>query len=118
LEEFKQEFDYYVISDAPMVWINNVLDYLSIQDRFESKFSGVDLKKKEGLFSYVLEQIVKKPIECIMVGDEIDTDIIPASALGINSIYVGKENMISLDIPVKGFDQINEYLRVFLSERK
>jgi len=44
-------------------------------------------KPDPGIFSYILELIEARPTDCIMIGDNLDTDIAGAQGAGIDCIY-------------------------------
>jgi putative hydrolase of the HAD superfamily len=105
LEELSLDHDLYILSDAPLTWIRNLLNYMEINSFFKDIFSGANLgvNKKSGLFNYVLSKIKKEPENCIMVGDELENDIFPAQKVGIKTIYVGNEKGENkLSYPIKG----------------
>jgi len=56
----------------------------------ETKF----LKPDSKAFLFVLENLKVKPEEAIMVGDEIERDLIPAQKLGMEAILIDRENKI------------------------
>ena len=72
-------------------------------------FSGLDLEKHFKIFTpketkfikpdqraflIVLESFNIKPEQAVMVGDEIERDILPAEKLGIKAILIDRENKI------------------------
>ena len=56
----------------------------------ETKF----IKPDPRAFLIVLEEFNVKPKETVMVGDEIERDILPAEKLGIKTILIDRENKI------------------------
>jgi HAD superfamily hydrolase (TIGR01509 family) len=52
------------------------------------------LKPDERAFLTVLEKMEVKPEEALMVGDEIERDLIPAKNLGMEVILIDRENKI------------------------
>jgi len=56
----------------------------------ETKF----LKPDPKAFLVVLEKLKLKPKETIMVGDEVERDLIPAKNLGMEAILIDRENKI------------------------
>ena len=45
-------------------------------------------KPDKEIFNIALSKINSKPQECIMIGDRLDNDIIPASKLGMKTIWI------------------------------
>ncbi len=82
-----------LVSDAPKVWINNVLKELKVSDIFKNNiFSGEgDMRKGFGnAYQRILKKYKTKPRDCISVGDQEKTDIIPAKKLGMITIFVNE----------------------------
>lgn len=80
-----------VVSDAPKVWIKNVLKTLSVQDIFrDNVFSGEGNRRKGvgNAFGAVIKARGVSPADCIVVGDQEETDIIPAKRIGTRTIFV------------------------------
>lgn len=87
---------YYIVlvSDAPRVWITNVLRYLEIDDLFDGKiFSGESDNRKA--FANKINNLMKilnyQPKDCIVVGDQEKTDIIPAKKSGATAVFVNSQ---------------------------
>ena len=69
----------------------------------ETKF----LKPDPKAFLYPLEKFGVKPEEAMMVGDELERDLIPAKNLGMEAILIDRENKIK-DPPVKKINSLVE----------
>jgi len=93
----------YVMSDAPSIWIDNLLLYQGIDSFFTHKFSGadMDLKKKNGLFAYFLKIVGANPFDCLMIGDEIENDIVPAKRCGMQTALISPVNCAQADFVVQ-----------------
>ena len=55
-------------------------------------------KPDKEIFNIALSKINSKPQECIMIGDRLDNDIIPASNLGMKTIWIRQGLAIYQDI--------------------
>jgi len=89
----KRRYRLAVVSDAPSVWIKNVLDELGISDIFRDNiFSGEGNERKgtQAAFPRIIKSLGLKPSQVISVGDQEDTDIIPAKNLGLVTVFVGR----------------------------
>ncbi|KKR05279.1 MAG: hypothetical protein UT32_C0021G0007 [Parcubacteria group bacterium GW2011_GWC2_39_14] len=98
LLKLKRQYRLVILSDAPKIWIHNVLIELQIIDIFKNAiFSGEgDLRKgSENAFSNIVKLLKVKPRDCIAVGDQERTDIIPAKKLGMRTIFVHRKNVSS-----------------------
>jgi len=90
----KKDFDLVLISDAPKIWIERILNELKIRDIFSDNriFSGEGNVRKEfgNAFAVITKVLHVKPENCIVVGDQEETDIIPAKRLGMKTILVSR----------------------------
>lgn len=83
-----------IVSDAPKIWITNVLKYLNIIDLFEGKiFSGESDNRKAfaNIFNNLIKKLNYQPKDCIVVGDQEKTDIIPAKEAGCLAIFINNQ---------------------------
>lgn len=112
LSELCKKYSLYLVSDAPEVWINNLLRNFDIENLFTGKFSGTDLnrEKKEGLFIHVLKTLNLSPNNVIMIGDEKDTDMIPAKNSGISTIFLGSEKEFKADYNIRSIFDLKNIL--------
>lgn len=94
LLSLKKEYRLVIVSDAPLVWIKNVLKELGIEDIFRGRiFSGESDRRKgfKNTFSYIAKKMGVETKNCVVVGDQEDTDIIPAKKLGMKTVFVHSE---------------------------
>jgi putative hydrolase of the HAD superfamily len=93
LVRLTKEYKFILMSDAPKIWIEKVLKELNIERFFNGNIlSGEGGKRKifGNYFSNLLKEYNLKPEKVVVVGDQENTDIIPAKKLGINTIYINK----------------------------
>lgn len=114
LGEISKEHDFIILSDAPIIWIKNVLTFLNIFDLFENKiYSGESDRRKanSNAYEFIITSLGKKPEECIAVGDQEESDIIPAKNLGITTIYINSiEKSKVSDYSIENILQFKELL--------
>ncbi len=95
LNKLSKNYELIILSDAPRVWMQNVFKALKIGKYFKKNniFSGEsDIRKSFGnAFEYILRIKKVKPENCISVGDQLNTDILPAKKLGMKTIYINKK---------------------------
>jgi len=117
LLELKKGYDLALVSDAPQVWIKNVLKALSVQDIFrKSIFSGEGNRRKGfgNAFSSIMREYGVTPDDCIAVGDQEATDIIPAKKLGMKTILVNGPKKSSIaDLNIKSIYEFPGAIKVF-----
>lgn len=100
--KLKIKYDFLLVSDSPRIWINHVLKELSINDLFENDniYSGEgDLRKSfNNIFQEILKKYQIKPENCISIGDQEETDILPTKKLSMKTVFVnngGKESLVA-----------------------
>ena len=97
------------MSDAPCIWINNVLNELDINIFFKNKiFSGEGNKRK--IFNNRFDELIKKynfkPEQIVTIGDQEESDIIPAKKLGIKTIYINNKKSKIADVSIKNLENL------------
>lgn len=76
---------------SPFLFSNLSLEkYFEIFTPRETKF----LKPDPKAFLVVLNKLKVKPEEVLMVGDEVERDLIPAQKLGMKTVLVDRENKV------------------------
>ncbi len=71
--------------------LNERLDKWGILECFDIVVSSSDIgisKPDIGIFKEAIRRAKCRPEECMMVGDRLDNDIIPASSLGMKTIWI------------------------------
>ncbi len=88
------------VSDAPYVWVTKALSYLGIKDLFFAIETGENdqSKKSKTLFSSVIEKYGLDPTLTISIGDQEETDIIPAKELGMKTVCIGESNFADVSV--------------------
>ncbi len=88
----KNKYFLYIVSDAPFIWVNNVLKKLDVKDCFDSIYTGEsDLRKNNGkIFEEILKS--KNVSDVICVGDKESSDVNKPKSYGIKSIKIGKKS--------------------------
>ena len=83
-----------VLSAAPMIWIDRVLEHLAVRGLFEPAiFSGdPDIRKPDpAAFMQVARFWGLQPYEIVSVGDIEKNDILPARQLGMVTVRIGTD---------------------------
>lgn len=75
----------------------------------ETKF----LKPDPRAFLAVLKKIKVRPEEALMVGDELERDIMPAKSLGMKAILIDRENKIK-ESPVRRIKSLKELKEILI----
>ncbi|MDO9231012.1 MAG: HAD family hydrolase [bacterium] len=114
--ELQKNFNLVLLSDAPMIWIDSVLDYLEIKKLFKGNiFSGEGDTRKE--FGNAFEKICKtmniETGDCFIVGDQEETDIIPAKKMGMKTIFIGKNKSNVADYIIDNILKLKNVLKIY-----
>jgi len=110
LLSLKKECRLVIVSDAPLVWIKNVLKELGIEDIFQGMvFSGEGDRRKEfdNIFYYISKTLKISPLDCIVIGDQEDTDVIPAKKLCMKTVFIhSKLQSREADLSIKSIQSL------------
>lgn len=113
LTRLKDQYTLVILSDAPRVWVNRVLAALQVVGFFDDAhiFTGeTDIRKEHyNAFENVLRTLALEPTQCIAIGDQENTDIIPAKMLGIRTIHIGSKSAVA-DVSIRTITAIEEAL--------
>lgn len=117
LRTLVKQYDMALVSDAPQIWIHHVLKELKIEDFFLGKiFSGEsDIRKGfRNAFQIVTSNLGRRPEECVVVGDQEQTDIIPAKKLGALAILVSPiKKQTRANIIIHSINELPTVLNMF-----
>lgn len=83
-----------VLTAAPRIWADKVLTFLAIKQQFEPAiFTGdPDIRKPDPqAFKQLADFWQLDPSEIISIGDQEQTDILPAKSLGMITARIGRE---------------------------
>jgi len=119
LNELKKKYKLAILSDALRIqaWIRLVA--MNIQDKFDIVVTFDDTKTRKPNkkpFLYALKKLRLKPEECLMVGDSLKKDIVPAKKLGFRTAFAKYGLNITEKANVKPdyvMDDIKDLLKKF-----
>lgn len=83
-----------LLTSAPRVWAKKVLEFLEVSDLFETIYTGDQYKTKKDIFQILASRY--KPENILSVGDQKNTDIIPAQELGMKGFLLSKPDDLLL----------------------
>ena len=120
LLQLRKKYRLALVSEAPRVWIKRVLKELEILDIFQNNiFSGEGSNRKGfgNAFSKIAKIFKVKPTDCITVGDQEKTDIIPAQKIGMKAIYISSNKIFSVaDASIRSISDLEEQI-LFLTRK-
>lgn len=82
----KLDIELILLSQAPKVWQNNVFDFLNLSNFFSTIYTGEDYMHKTEIFPQISEN--RDPQTILSIGDQLETDIVPAQEQGFHTFYV------------------------------
>lgn len=86
---FKNQSDYakrILLTSAPRIWAEQVLIFLGLKERFEEIITGDQYGTKEEIFKMLAGRY--KPERILSVGDQQETDILPAQKYNLKTLQV------------------------------
>lgn len=86
--------DAVVLTAAPRVWAERVLEYLDVAELFAERLltGEPDVRKPDpAAFQQALELLEAAPEQAVSVGDQNHSDILPAKRLGMTTVRIGPE---------------------------
>lgn len=90
-----------ILSNAPRVWIDRVVEALELDGLFEASaiFSGEpDVRKPHpSAFEQVARHWGLAPESIVSIGDQEESDILPAKSLGMRTVRIGKAKTTAAD---------------------
>ena len=89
------------------------MDYLNLGEYKKALFTGEpDIRKPSELaFKQVCDSLGFSPADCISIGDQIETDILPAKSIGMKTILTKNESP-KADFCIKSLDELPKVLRI------
>ncbi|MEI6288331.1 MAG: HAD family hydrolase [bacterium] len=115
LTELSSKNKIILLSDSPKIWIENVLKELGLYDLLKNNiYSGEsDFRKIFGnIFNQILQKLNYNPKDCLMIGDQEKTDIIPAKKAGIKTIFLGLKKSKHADLTIKNITEIKKAIDI------
>jgi len=82
----EKNIDLTLLTAAPKIWQQNVFKYLDIEDVFGSIYSGDMFETKRDVFKKIADRT--GPATVLSIGDQLETDVLPARELGMYAIQV------------------------------
>lgn len=78
----------FLLTGAPRAWMRNVTNFLKINDIFERQYCGEMFTLKDEVFKALSSEF--EPKELLSIGDQMESDILPAAKVGINTKLIKK----------------------------
>ncbi len=82
----KQKIELILLTQSPQVWQNNVFSYLNLHNIFAEIHTGENYLHKTDIFPLIAQ--ARNPKTVLSVGDQLHSDITPASEQGFHVFHV------------------------------
>jgi HAD superfamily hydrolase (TIGR01549 family) len=95
LKELSQEYKLYIVSNTDCFAADKVLKKYGLDQYFNRVFWSYDvglIKTNPQMFKQVLQELELSPEEVVMVGDSIESDMLPAQNAGIKTLLIDRKN--------------------------
>jgi len=102
LEELSKKYKLIVVSNTDCFSAGNVIKKFDLEKFFSRIFWSYEvglIKTNPQMFKQILAELEVEPEEVVMVGDSIESDMIPASKIGIKTVLIDRKN--ARDYPTK-----------------
>ncbi len=89
----RKEKKLYLVTAAPKIWANIVLEYLWLKDFFTTIYWWEDIiDSKREIFEQILRETLIEAHNTISIWDQLETDIIPARVLWLQTLLIEKQD--------------------------
>lgn len=114
LQKLKPQYQLILVSNTDCISVQRVMDKFKLAQLFDKYYFSYDLqliKTDKDFFKRVLTEINAAPEECTMVGDSIQSDIIPAKKAGMNVILIDRKDRQDFQPKIKSFKELESVLK-------
>jgi len=113
LRELQKEYTLVLVSNTDNVGVEKVLEKFGLKNYFAAIFFSYqlgNLKTDKKFFYQIFDQLGVHAEDCIMVGDSVQSDIIPAKQLGMRAILVDRKDQRDFSEKIKNLRELNGVL--------
>lgn len=115
LQQLKSKYQLILVSNTDCFSINKVLDKFELKSYFDRIFLSYELgliKTDKNFLKHVLSEMDLDVNDCVLVGDSIQSDIIPAKRIGINAILIDRKNTRDFHPKMKDLKELEKVLEL------
>ena len=113
LRELQKKYVLALVSNTENVGVEKVLEKFGLKNYFSAIFFSYqlgNLKTDRKFFYQVFDQLRVEPENCIMVGDSMQSDIIPARQLGMEAVLVDRKDQRDFPNKIKNLRELEGVL--------
>lgn len=96
LSHLRQKYLLCLVSNADCLGLEKVLEKYHLRQFFQQEFLSYKeriLKSDQEFWARILQKLQLPPKECAMIGDSIESDIVPARTAGVHTILIDRKNI-------------------------
>lgn len=113
LKELKEKYRLVLISNTDCFSLPQVLDKFELRGLFEKIFLSYEIgaiKTDKIFLQRVLASLNLRPEDCLLVGDSIQSDIMPARRAGLKAVLVDRKNNRDYHPKIKTLKDLSQFL--------
>ncbi len=109
LQRLQKKYDLVLVSNTDGFSIDSVLEKFGLRQYFKEVFLSYEIgkiKTDKEFFPLVLKNLGVQAEECMMVGDSIQSDIIPAQLVGIKAVLLDRRNQREAEVKITNLSEL------------
>ncbi len=113
LKKLRENHKLILVCNADNFSVNQVLDKFGLRELFDNIFFSYELgliKTNKLFFQTILKQLNLTPEECILVGDSIQSDIIPGRRADLEVVLVDRKNHRDFHPKIKSLEDLEKII--------
>ncbi len=113
LAELKKKYTLVLISNTDSISVQKVLEKYNLRPYFDNVFFSFEmglLKTDKDFLTQVVGQLNVGVEDCVMIGDSIQSDILPAKHLGMPTILMDRKGRREMDPSIRTLKELETML--------
>lgn len=113
LTELRKKYQLILVSNTDCFSIPKVLDKFNLGDFFDKTYFSYEqgcIKTDRKFFWTVLRELQLNVDECLMVGDSIQSDIMPTKSIGMRAVLVDRKNAREFSPKIVSLRELEKFL--------
>jgi HAD superfamily hydrolase (TIGR01509 family) len=113
LKSLKKKYKLILVSNAEAVGVENVLEKFNLQEVFDKSFLSYNLgciKTDPKFLQKVISELGVEVKECLLVGDSIQSDMLPAKNCGMETVLIDRKNSREYPKKIKHLKELSHFL--------
>ncbi len=109
LAELQKDYRLVLVSNTDCFSIQKVLDKYGLKKYFEQIFLSYErgkIKTDPEMFEDILKELDVKAEECVMVGDSLQSDMLPAQQQGMMAVLVDRRGTREFPVKIKSLEEL------------